>query len=98
MTTYKIPFSGRAHSYTKVELDLVQQVMQNAQTLTQGKHRDQFEASFVDFQGGVGHAFAVGSATDALEITAQLCQFEKGDEFVIPAHTYTASCYPFIKI
>ena len=95
--SYKIPFSGRAHAYTATEVETVVEAMQNAQPLTQGMYRNRFETSFVDFQGGVGQAFAVGCATDALELTAQLCQFSPGDEFIIPAHTYTASCYPFIK-
>ncbi len=97
MSAYKIPFAGRAHDYTEAEIQVVLETMQTAQPLTQGVHRNLFESSFVDFQGGDGAAFAVGCATDALELTAQLCQFEEGDEFVIPAHTYTASCYPFIK-
>ena len=94
---FKIPFSGRAHSYKQSEIKTVVETMEAAEPLTQGAHRNQFETSFVKFQGGKGNAFAVGSATDALEITAQLCQFRPGDEFIIPAHTYTASCYPFIK-
>ena len=97
MNTYKIPFSGRAHAYTEAEVEAVVDAMRNADPLTQGKHRNQFETSFIDFQGGTGQASAMGCATDALEIVAQLCQFSPGDEFIIPAHTYTASCYPFIK-
>ncbi len=97
MNPYKIPFSGRAHVYTATEVETVVEAMRTAQPLTQGKYRDQFESSFLNFQGGRGQAFAVGCATDALELTAQLCQFSPGSEFIIPAHTYTASCYPFIK-
>ena len=69
MNPYKIPFSGRAHAYTAMEVETVADVMQTAQPLTQGKYRNQFETNFVDFQGGVGQAFAVGCATDALELT-----------------------------
>ena len=97
MKKYNIPFSGRAHSFIDSEIKTVLDVMQSADPLTQGKHRNQFETSFIDFQGGTGQAYAMGCATDALEIVAQLCQFSPGDEFIIPAHTYTASCYPFIK-
>ena len=42
-------------------------------------------------------AFAVNSATFALELTAQLCQLKKGDEVIIPSHAYTSSAYPFYK-
>ena len=47
MVTYKIPFSGRAHTYKKEELELVQQVMQTAQTLTQGEYLKKFEKMHV---------------------------------------------------
>jgi len=97
MKKYNIPFSGRAHSFIDSEIKTVLDVMQSADPLTQGKHRNQFETCFIDFHGGTGQAYAMGCATDALEIVAQLCQFSPGDEFIIPAHTYTASCYPFIK-
>ena len=32
-----------------------------------------------------------------MELAAQLCQFKKGDEVIIPGHTYTATAYPFLK-
>ena len=53
MNPYKIPFSGRAHAYTATEVEAVVEVMKIAQPLTQGLYRNRFEASFVDFQGGV---------------------------------------------
>ena len=94
---FKIPFSGRSHKYSKNELDKVLEVMNSATTLTQGCYLHSFQNAFLNFQETNGNSFAVGSATDALELTAQLCCFKSGDEFVIPAHTYTSSCYPFIK-
>ena len=54
MKKYNIPFSGRAHSFTDPEIKTVLDVMQSADPLTQGKHRNQFETSFIDFQGGTG--------------------------------------------
>jgi dTDP-4-amino-4,6-dideoxygalactose transaminase len=71
--------------------------MQDAVPLTQGKYMRAFEAAFSEFLGGDRDCFAVCNATAALELCAQLCQFEEGDEFVIPGHTYTSSAYPFIK-
>ena len=41
--------------------------------------------------------FAISNAASGLDLAAQMCLFEKGDEVIIPAHTYTASAYPFIK-
>ena len=93
---FKIPFSGKSHTYLKEEIDIVNDVMQNAETLTQGKHQKYFEKKFSEFIG-VKNSFALSSAASALELTAQLCQFKDGDEVIIPGHTYTASAYPFIK-
>ncbi|MBI1388548.1 MAG: aminotransferase class V-fold PLP-dependent enzyme [bacterium] len=94
---YKIRFSGRSHQYTSDEIDVVVEAMRNAEPLTQGAYRNAFEKALADFQGITGNTFAVGCATDALEMAAQLCQFKPGDELIIPSHTYTASAYPFIK-
>ncbi|MEC8882548.1 MAG: DegT/DnrJ/EryC1/StrS family aminotransferase [Pseudomonadota bacterium] len=96
MTKYRIPFSGRAHTYTKDEIQTVIDVMQTAVPLTQGQHQQDFEEKFCEYSGAK-HAFAVNNATAALELSAQLCQFTQGDEVIIPAHTFTASAYPFLK-
>ena len=41
--------------------------------------------------------FAVSSAASALEIISLLLKLKKDDEVIIPAHTYCASAYPFLK-
>lgn len=94
--SYKIGFSGKAHAYTKDEIDTVVNAMLNADPLTQGEYRDGFEEKFKAYVG-TAHAFACCNATAALEMAAQLCCFEKGDEVIAPAHTFTASVYPFVK-
>jgi perosamine synthetase len=93
---FKIPFKGRGHSYTQDEIDLVSNIMANSDTLTQGKYLQEFEKKYQSYIG-VDYAFAMSSATAALEIAAQLCLFNGKDEVVIPSHTYTATAYPFIK-
>lgn len=95
-TPYKINFSGRGHKYTQEEIDIVIDVMQNADPLTQSVYRNEFERKFSDYTG-VKHSFAVMNATAGLEIAGMLCQFEEGDELIAPAHTFTSSVYPFIK-
>jgi len=94
---WKIPFSGRQHEYTLDEMVVVLKAMMGANPLTQGGYRDEFEAAFADYLGVSGGCFAVSNATCALELAAQLCQFEEGDEVIIPAHTFTSTAYPFIK-
>jgi len=93
---YKINFSGTGHRYTKDEIALVAKVMNEADPLTQGKYRNEFEAKFKKHMG-LDHCFAVHTATAALELAAQLCQFKPGDECIAPSHTYTASVFPFVK-
>lgn len=92
---FAIPWSNRAHHYTDEEVDVALRVIKNGDPLTQGQNLHRFEREFRRY-ASVEHAFAVSNATAALEIAARLCQFEPGDEVVVPAHTYTSSAYPFL--
>jgi perosamine synthetase len=96
MTEFKVRFSGRAHRYTEAEIAAVVEAMRDAEPLTQGRYLAEFERKFRAF-AGVAHAFAVHTATAALELAAELCLLREGDEVVIPSHTYTSSAYPFAK-
>jgi dTDP-4-amino-4,6-dideoxygalactose transaminase len=93
---FAIPFSGRAHKYTEDEKEVILDAIENAVPLTQGRYQKEFENKFSEYIGSE-YCFAVNNATAALELSAQLCQFEEGDEFICPSHTFTASAYPFIK-
>ena len=93
---FTIPFCGRAHSYTEDEIQTVVDTMHTANPLTQGQFQQKFQEKFCNYTGAK-YAFAVNNATAALEMTAQLCQFSPDDEVIIPAHTFTASAYPFLK-
>ncbi|MFT5716061.1 MAG: perosamine synthetase [Oleiphilaceae bacterium] len=93
---FKVPFGGRAHTYTEIEEQTVIKAMRDAKTLTQGTYLKRFEAAFESYIGAE-KAFAVNNATAALEMAAQLCQLSENDEVIIPAHTFTSSAYPFAK-
>jgi len=93
---FKIKFSGKGHNYTQEEIDTVVHAMRTAEPYTQGAYQKTFEQKFCDYIGA-NHAFAVNNATAALELAAQLCQFQPGDEIIIPNHTFTSSAYPFAK-
>ena len=93
---FKIPFSGRSHRYTEDEKDAILEAIENAIPLTQGRYQEEFQRKFSKYIGSE-YAFVVNNATAGLEISAQLCQFKEGDEFICPSHTFTASAYPFIK-
>ena len=93
---FKIHFSGRAHAYTEDEVAVVSTAMRDAEPLTQGRYMRAFQEAFCNYSGAQ-HAFAVCNATAALEMAAQFCGFQPGDEVIIPSHTFTASAYPFLK-
>ncbi|MBQ7609273.1 MAG: DegT/DnrJ/EryC1/StrS family aminotransferase [Desulfovibrionaceae bacterium] len=94
----RIPFSGRSIDYTEEEIACVVSAMRTADPLTQGRYMREFEEKFANYQGvPSGTCFTTCNGCAALEMSAQLCRFQPGDEFVIPSHTFTASCYPFIK-
>ena len=94
----KVNFSGRALKYTEEEIAVVADAMRNAETLTQGRHLQEFQKKFAAYQGlPEGSCFAVMNGVSALELSAQLCMFGPGDEVVMPSHTFTASAYPFAK-
>ena len=93
---FKIPFSGRGHAYVESEIEAVIEAMHAPLSLTQSKYKDEFEKSFSDYAGSK-YSFAVNTATSALELSAQICQFKNDDEVIIPSHTYTSSAYPFLK-
>ncbi|MDR1857754.1 MAG: DegT/DnrJ/EryC1/StrS family aminotransferase [Desulfovibrio sp.] len=94
----RINFSGRSIRYTEEEIAVVVEAMRNADPLTQGKHRQAFESAFAAYQGvPQGSCFTTMNGCAALEMSAQLCRFKEGDEVVMPSHTFTASCYPYVK-
>ena len=93
---YLIPFSSKSIDYTEEEISVINNTIKNSNILTMGNQILNFEAKFEKFLGRQ-FAFALNSATSCLELSAQLCRFKPGDEVIIPSHTYTSSCYPFIK-
>ena len=94
----RINFSGRSVRYTEDEIATVVEAMQDAEPLTQGRYLQLFEEKFANYQNvAPGSCFATMNGCAALEMSAQLCAFNPGDEFVIPSHTFTASCYPYLK-
>lgn len=94
----KVNFSGRAIAYTEEEIATVVDAMRHADPLTQSHHMHAFQDAFAAYQNvAKGSCFAVMNGVSALELSAQLCNFQPGDEVVIPSHTFTASAYPYAK-
>ena len=92
----KIDWSGRAHNYTSKDINYLTKIIKTADPLTQGKYLKKFEKDFSKYIKKK-NVYAVSSAAAALEIISILLDFKKGDEIIIPAHTYCASAIPFAR-
>ena len=64
---------------TEKEINLIVEVIKNANPLTMGSNLEKFEKKFKHYSN-TKYAFAVNTATSALELTAQLINFKKNDE------------------
>ena len=93
-TDFTIDWSGKALDYTEEDIEAVVRAMKDADPLTQGKYLTQFESEFAKYNG-ISNAFAVSNCTNALHIIARLTGLKKGDEVIIPAHTFCATAIPF---
>jgi len=89
-----VNWSGRAFDYSLEEINAVVESMKNADPLTQGKYLKQFESDFAAYNK-TPNSFAVANCTNALDLTAILTRLKKGDEVIIPAHTFCATAMPF---
>ncbi len=78
------------------EIQVITDIIKSRNTLAYGPYINQFQEDFSQFCGGT-HAFAVSSATGALEIAASLARVGPGDEVLITAQTFRASVVPFYK-
>ena len=92
----KIIWSGRSHNYSKKDINYLTKIIKTADPLTQGKYLKKFQYVFSKYIGKK-NVFAVSSAAAALEIISLLLKLKKGDEVIIPAHTYCASAIPFAR-
>jgi perosamine synthetase len=93
--TVKINWSGRAHGYTAKEKKYLLKVL-DSDTLTQGREKDIFEKKLRKYLNKK-NIFCTSSAAASLEMIAMLLNIKKGDEVIVPAHTYCASAIPFAR-
>jgi len=92
----KINWSGRAHNYSRKEINYLVNIIKTADPLSQGKYLKKFEDVFGKYINKK-NVFAISSAAGALEIISSLLNLKKNDEVIIPAHTYCASAIPFAR-
>jgi len=97
--SYKVKFvdPGRLYRMIKEELDAAYfEVMNNGDLIDRGQLR-QFEENLAAF---VGTKYAVGlnSGYDALHISLRAAGIGPGDEVIVPAHTFLATCSAVVNV
>ena len=83
-----IPFSPP--DMTEKEAELVKQTILSG-WITSGPKKVEFENKLSAYCG-TGKTCALSSATAALELALRVLEIGPGDEVIVPAYTYTASC------
>jgi len=94
--TVKFVNPPRAYARIKAEIDEAYfDVMTNGDLVDRRQLRD-FERRLADF---VGTRFAVGlnSGYDALHLSLRASGLKPGDEVIVPAHTFVASCSAIVN-
>jgi dTDP-4-amino-4,6-dideoxygalactose transaminase len=94
--TVKFVNPPRAYARIKPEIDRAYfEVMENGDLVDRGQLRD-FERDLAAF---VGARFAVGlnSGYDALQLSLRAAGIAPGDEVIVPAHTFVASCSAIVN-
>ena len=79
------------------ELSELCAAIERATTLSMGPYLHEFETAFARFLS-IKHCFGVCNASCALELAAMLSGVDEGDEVIVPAHTFTASALPFLRL
>jgi len=55
-------------------------------------------ARFLEEKFGIPHVLMTPSCTSALEIAAQLCDFDAGDEVIMPSYTFVSTANAFMRL
>jgi perosamine synthetase len=93
---YKIDWSGKSYNYSSKDFKILLEKINNSDSFSQGINLKLFEKDLSRYLK-IKNIYALSSAAAALEIISLLLNIKKGDEIIIPAHTYCASAIPFAK-
>lgn len=89
-----IPFSPP--DISQAEIDAVVDTLKSG-WITTGPKTKEFERQLSEYMG-TEKTVCLGSATAAIEMTLRLLGVGSGDEVIVPAYTYTASCSPICHV
>ena len=96
---YKVPFVNPAKNYQliKDELDAAYFDVMSKGDLIDRSHLKSFEENLAKF---VGTKYAVGlnSGYDSLHISLRAAGIGPGDEVIVPAHTFVATCSAVVNV
>ena len=90
----KVEMPAIQSRHTDEEIQAAVRAMRECKTYSQGDELRAFEKEFADYLGA-HHAIGLSSATACLEMAAMLSRVGKGDEVVMPGHTFVSSAVPF---
>src|SRR3990170_2899557 len=96
---YKIPFVNPAKNYQliKEEIDAAYfEVMSKGDLIDRG-HLKSFEENLAKF-AGTTYAVGLNSGYDALHLSLRSAGIGAGDEVVVPAHTFVATCSAVVNV
>ena len=92
----QINFSPISYKFTNKEYQNIFKKLSLSNSFTQGPYLQKFENKLSKYYG-TDNCIVTSNAVSALEIIVDLINLNKDDEVLIPAHTYTASAYPFLR-
>jgi dTDP-4-amino-4,6-dideoxygalactose transaminase len=95
----RVPFvePSRVYQRLKADLDAAYFDVMSKGDLIDRKHLKSFESNLACF---VGTKFAVGvnSGYDALHLSLRASGIKEGDEVIVPAHTFVATCSAVVNV
>ena len=74
----------------KPEIDQAMQRVVDTTDFIQGQPVKEFESALARYMGGV-HVISCGNGTDALQMAMMALELKRGDEVILPVHTYVAT-------
>ena len=97
--SFRVPFVDAAKNYRMIkdEIDAAYFDVMSRGDLIDRQHLKSFEANLAAF---VGTKYAVGlnSGYDALHMSLRAAGIGPGDEVIVPAHTFVASCTAIVNV
>lgn len=95
----RVPFVAPSRIYLKLkeELDAAYFEVMSKGDLIDRKHLKSFESNLAAFVG-TKYAIGLNSGYDALHLSLRSIGIKEGDEVIVPAHTFVATCSAVVNV